>query len=587
MPFDEYRAESCCNREPITIVPIHLQRCDQEFGVTCNGTGEPCYQTIQTCKDKCNFQCEIRDNIHTSCSTSQVGLHRNDIKDEPTFSGGKLKLCGGMPGPRTVTIPLQDTDSCDIIDDPYSEQRQHFGSKAPGTELEKFKHRHILEGRRFSVQSGFCGAAYPDTFIDRTYYIDSFDGPDANCCFSLKGKDALGFFNLADTKWPAEANYKTVADIPIFNDVGDLIALDPDTSDDAEVICIGGEAIKIEVSPTQVGTDRKLFTIIERDSCGSTKATDAIKAGTDYKIGGYIKEGLNAGDFIFQLLHQDGEGLPWQAQDCDCGPFQDAVIDATQFGEMISGCASHLVLPETVICQPTSIRELLKEIEAMSLLKPVMNDESGMIELYLHQPPTDVQNLNCYTEDMMLRFDVSAAPTSKHVTHTIIKSHPIDCTKGVTDENLVSTYANLNESFFGDACTNPEWRPRKVKEVKTRFLNTSNEFLGQTATSRLNYLLNQAPREVKFQVPAKFMVNRESDYICIDNPKLQTAAGDLSNDIFWITQIAQQGSCFEITAETSNFYKDQRWLGFTDNECTTLVSTTNTECADTCRAAIW
>lgn len=60
MSYDDHA--HAMTRTPVTLVIITLDFCGRTFGVApCTATGEPCYNTFHTCKDKNAYLKTTRD----------------------------------------------------------------------------------------------------------------------------------------------------------------------------------------------------------------------------------------------------------------------------------------------------------------------------------------------------------------------------------------------------------------------------------------------------------------------------------------------------------------------------------------------
>lgn len=573
-------AASGCATKPITVGTFHLQRCSRTVGVTCDGSGS-CYKSIGTCDDLCSYECQIQESVHTTCNTDVTGgLYRPDIKDEPEIKGSRVKLCSGLPTPGEVVLQYSDTPGCDLIDDPHPEFREHeTGRLASGTELEKFGNRHLLEGRRYTLARGCQTGTYPPDFRLRTYWTKSWK-PSSDDCFEHRLQDALGFFDLSSSKWPADVRATLQTPITPNSSLVSFDALPPKT----QVICVNGEAIKIEYNAAV-----DIFVIKERGMCGSQKNADQIDVGTEVTVAGYVPCYTNAADFAFTLLHQDGNGLPYEAQDCECGPFINGVLNKDSFDEY-KECHFMDFLPEMVICEPTAIRELFEELSFVFLAMPIYRRKTGCIDFYKHQPPQKGE-LSTITEKHIVNCNFNPKPTNTTPVNFVqIKWDQIDCTKGTSDSNFRETGINPNRSFLADACTNPLWQPGREKKLKTRMIGKKNRFMAPIAAQRMEWIESQRKREFWIEIHKRDMIYEEAEFIQIEHPDIQGPTGFSSDAVFWINQIDDlPGNCHRVHVEDSGFDARDNWaVDMTcDSECPAPLCNTEINCSDSFGLKIW
>lgn len=580
MGASEYREASSCYNHPLGVIDIHLQRCTKKVGVSCNGSGS-CVESHKTCDDLCNYECEIRDNTYTTpCETDITGgMYQANIVSLPEIKGSKNKLCEGMPTASEIIIPMSDTKTCDWLDNPNLELQEHVGSAAPGTALSKFKKRHHLEGRRFTYHNGFDCTNFPSDFISRDYWIKSFL-PSGDCEYSLKGEDALGFFNLKDSKYPLDIKGKTASKLPTVVPSNLLWQL-KDVPADTQAVCYGGEAIKIE------NVSGEFFRVVERAACNSTLTSEEIKIGESVTVAGYLPERMTTADLMVKLLHQDGEGLPIKDQNCDCGPFTECLIDIVKFNEFAE-CYPLDYIPETIICKPTPIKQLMNEISFSFMTMPRINRDTGKIEPYKHKPPCgEIKSINLKQIDNC-EISWKTSPLIP-ITTVTLKSHPVDCTKGIDDSNLSDENYKPNAGAFGDACTNPAWLPKSEKVLKTRFIGKSNRAHSTIAVQRLEYILKQDQQAFSFEIHASQMDFQSTDFRSIEHPELQNDDGTPSNQVWWINQIDDlPGACHRVHVESSGFDTREKWgIGmFCDDECPIQLCDTD-ECGGRDWNRVW
>lgn len=81
MNWQEYADQP--QRTPITLVSITLDACGNVFGQSpCSATGEPCYNTFYTCKDRQNYLKASKEYLFSTAAAPAL----------PPESGGVMLL---------------------------------------------------------------------------------------------------------------------------------------------------------------------------------------------------------------------------------------------------------------------------------------------------------------------------------------------------------------------------------------------------------------------------------------------------------------------------------------------------------------
>lgn len=589
--YEAFTAASDCAVEPIEILKIQKQRCAHPiYGQGgCTATDpQQCVHTIRTCKSPCDFLCENADDYHTSCNTKQLtsvaDAYVPDIRSarqEP----GKVELCKAMPSSGTVTIQMQDSPTCDYQDDPYRDQRGHTGEYSPGSRLEKYLQRNILEGRRIDYGRGNCGTDYPADFLNSVYFIDSIDGPSNDCVYTLRAKDALAFFTQSKPQYPRPTS--TVLRNQINPDTTQII-IDPiEFPQNVRAICVNDETLRVEYSRTAYPPESTIpldvFFIMGRAICGSQMPEQPHPAGEErVQVAGYFPEGWRVGDVMAELFHQGGEGLPTIDQFCDCGPFAECVLDAKQMRQISEGCGRFDTVCETAICEPTDIDQLLSELLPFGY-RAYFDPCDAKIRAHRYAPPACNEQIAHYSPCDIIDCELQVkTKRTERVSEVQLLTHPRDCTK-TGEDNYARLSISKDRSTLGNACGNPEWQSPRVKEMSSRFINECNAYQATLAVNRLLHIRRNAPREIIFRVHAKHRRVSETDWMTVEHEKLQNWDGSPSTEIYFVNQVALvEDNCWRITAESSGFRTTDNWVSETGcGECG-LIQNENRTCGNTC-----
>jgi hypothetical protein len=210
MAYDDERVK--LSRIPCSYVKITLNKCSLIFGgAPCTATGNPCYNTYGTCKDKTNYTQTTIDYKFTSNDAplpfkvgerpyiKQVSNLPTEIKDEITVS-------------QRVNVELYDEPDSDVGLDPnYSTRASSYTAKAANKSyFKKLLARHdnwynkqiaVYEG--FSVSTNLSTNNFKRKFLGQIKEIN-FSGNEVK----IEAVDLLK--NLSDLMYPAPTKNVTL-----------------------------------------------------------------------------------------------------------------------------------------------------------------------------------------------------------------------------------------------------------------------------------------------------------------------------------------------------------------------------------------
>ena len=187
-------------RQPFSYVELDMDFCANVFGTSpCAATGSgdaKCFNTFATCKDTANFNRATR--TYRFCSTSggkvPVGLDAIPCLVGINITPAVIDAGKGLGLRASCEITLRDFPHSDIRIDPYVDGRTYIPINQ-GSFFGKFKARNpYYNGRVMRVYSGYLeddGSFNIANFEKRTYFLDGFDGIDANGIVKITAKDIL------------------------------------------------------------------------------------------------------------------------------------------------------------------------------------------------------------------------------------------------------------------------------------------------------------------------------------------------------------------------------------------------------------
>lgn len=194
------------SRTPVTLMVMTLDFCAETFGsAPCTATGDKCYNTYPTCKDKTNFNRTTKDYKFVSADAplpfktgerpyiTSITHLPTEIKDSLTVNA-------------RVVVELADEPDTDIGIDPYVSTR----SSVQGTFWKKLLARNPnFKGRTAKAYEGFLG-------LSEGAYEQKFVGMIDNIKLS-KGKVRIEIADLltslSDIEMPPKLDIKLIEDI--------------------------------------------------------------------------------------------------------------------------------------------------------------------------------------------------------------------------------------------------------------------------------------------------------------------------------------------------------------------------------------
>lgn len=180
-------AQAAHERYNAMIGRSYLDWCNNTFGVApCTATGEPCYQTYGTCKDKPNYSRGSKMRQYCLRGMAIVpGETMRPYITGSTFSPTEIPVGGGLAQRSHITVTMADEVCADYEDDPYIASR---AAPAQGTYWTRNLARNYNSaGRKFELLNGYITDPFDwEVFQTELYVIESIKGPDnGNVTFTL------------------------------------------------------------------------------------------------------------------------------------------------------------------------------------------------------------------------------------------------------------------------------------------------------------------------------------------------------------------------------------------------------------------
>jgi len=497
-------------RQPFSYVELDMDFCANVFGTapcTATGSGDAkCFNTFISCLDTPNFNNTVK--TYRFCATSSgkvpVGLDAIPCLVGINITPAVIDAGKGLGLRASCEITLRDFPHSDIRIDPYVDGRTYIPINQ-GSFFGKFKARNpYYNGRVMRVYSGYLeddGSFDILNFEKRTYFLDGFDGIDANGIVKITAKDILKLAGDDRSVCPKPSVGKINADI-------------------------NNSATTITLTPAGVGAldyPASGYIRIGSEVCSFTRSSDVLTivrglkgtAATEHKLGDTVqlcKEyvGQTVQDIVYDLL----------VNFCgvDAGYINMADWNAEQTAYLTR-------LYSALITAPTGVSKLLTELCEQVGILLFWDEVNEELILKSVRPNSVSETVTDLTADYHLLADSLKLKdlNDERVNETWIYYGLIDFTKNLEEEsNYKLLYVGANVS---DQSTNKN-RDVRIKKIFSRWIT---ETASNAATELAQKYLERyavAPIEANFNLDAKDGSLALADFIRINSRQYQDFYGN-------------------------------------------------------------
>ena len=497
-------------RQPFSFVELDLDFCANTFGVapcTATGSGDAkCFNTFISCQDQTNFSNTVK--TYRFCSTSggkvPVGLDAIPCLVGINITPAVIDAGKGLGLRASCEITLRDFPHSDIRIDPYVDGRTYIPINQ-GSFFGKFKARNpYYNGRVMRVYSGYLeddGSFNISNFEKRTYFLDGFDGIDANGIVKITAKDILKLAGDDRSVCPKPSVGKINADI-------------------------NNSATTITLTPTGVGAldySSSGYIRIGSEVCSFTRSGDVLTivrglkgtAATEHKLGDTVQlckeiSGETVQNIVYDLLVNF------------CG-IDSGYLDLINWNAEQTAYLTRLY--SALITAPTGVSKLLTELCEQVGFLLFWDEVNEKLILKSVRPNSLSETVTDLTADYHLLADSLKLKdlNDERVNETWIYYGLIDFTKNLEEEaNYKLLYVAANVS---DQSTNKN-RDIRIKKIFSRWIT---ETASNAATELAQKYLERyavAPIEANFNLDAKDGSLALADFVRINSRQYQDFYGN-------------------------------------------------------------
>lgn len=483
-------------RSIVQVIEIDAQWCTRTFGVApclaVLSTANPrkCYNTYSTCSylpgfnNGINTLKFIEPSFNVSGDTYFPCIKSISGYDQEVNIAGFDPNLGGLGKRAQINIKMSDLPYSDVLTDKYWDERRTGAAQIdePGYKPEergsfwsKLKARMPnFAGRALRVREAYYNTSGGLTFTKtRSYIITEINGPDSNRDYTIVAQDILALASDERAQAPVFSQGRLASDISATDTT---LILSPAGIGNAEYPSSGWVTVGSEIMRFMRVNDTLSIT---RGVLGTQAATHSVN---DTAQLGFRPLNQRA-DIVIRNLLVNYANIPpeW--------------IPTAEWADEMERWGSTLLL-NAMICQPTSVVELLSEISQLGLTL-WWDEEAQLIRLRMNRP-NEVPAFELSDRNSFI--DITRKDEDKQrATRVVFWSVQIDPTKALSKDNFLRAYGDIfvdaeNPNFYGQS---------RTKTIYTRWLNQGNDAVAKIIAGRLLTRYKQAPVNFEVTVDAK------------------------------------------------------------------------------------
>lgn len=535
-------------RKPIMVVELTLGYCANTYGVApCTAavgtTGlVKCYNTFSTCQDTPNFSnvgktYRFVENLADLPAGCEAFPCLTDISLAPT----KIEP-NGIGQRASVTVTLRDFPHHDRGIDKYIVDRTYDPIDS-GTFFGKLKSRNpYYLNRELVIKVGYIDPdgldlTFTTDFQVRRYFIESFNGPDANGMVKFVAKDVLKLADNARAKAPMPSDGLLSANMTA---VATTLTL---TAGWSSSYPTGGGKVRI---------NNEIMSYASR--------TGDVLSGMVRGLNGTVADTHDAGDSVQLCLTYTSakpsdilEDLLINYANVDPAFIPSAAWELENDDKL----ASHNMT--VVVPEPTGVRDLITEVLKSTLSYMWWDELDSEIKFKASFPIDRRTNLTALTDEInLIDGSITVVDEEKsRLTEVIVYYNQIDATEEDKKTNFTNVYAQLD----ADKESVNQYGVKQTLEIPSRWMNASGAAI-EVAGRSLN-LFKNTPRRIKFKLDAKDSDLLTGDIVNIQSRSMQDVDGTAKSINFLVTkkQETEVGTIYEYEAFEFNLGARVAYIG--------------------------
>lgn len=502
-------------REPFEWVEIDQDFCSRTYSVApcaaslAVGSNE-CYNTRQTCQDPANYdrstltlrfcknQAYLPEDAYYIPSLASVSLSAGSIN--PVGASQNSSALGTRGG---ISVRFQDHPHTDRYVDPYIANRVSrdagYIATERGTFWSKWRARNpYYLGRVIRHKIGFIEGDQIVDVVTRTYFITSFDGPDASGNVSITGKDLLSQITNEKAKAPAASGGKLLASLTTgaTSFTLDPVGIGNDEYPASGVVRIGKELMTF----TRVGDAMTVTRAQYNTAAATANAGDTVQLCLEYSAG--------APATILNDLLANYAGIP------------SGYLNTAQWAQEQTDYMPRLY--SALITQPTGVAELVGEMCQQMYFYPIWDERNAVLNIRAIRPAEDdtvydLADFGSFVADSVTLRDLP----EQLVTQVWVYYGIINPAESATDPK---NYA-VREIVATDESLPEKQGTEKIKQLFCRWIPSTNGAAAVDLGQKMIARYGAAPRQVSFTLAQKDSQIWLGDFVTVTHRLSVDASG--------------------------------------------------------------
>ena len=538
-------------REPLQMVKMYLDECDNVFGVVsglsnCNATpstGNECYNTKHTCLNLSKYRVNTNGKKELTFS-QEVG--RNLAGFEPTAHPALISVTSapseiqptkGVSVRSNITIKLRDFISDDKGIDPYFATRSIIALEN-GTFFQKLLARNPhYYGRPIEIYDGFFDYDGTPQVHDgkREYIIESIHLDNDIC--TIKCKDPMSLADDLKSKVPVPTEFSLGETLNTgtpshINLKYQGVALDGSVSADKNKVTdyfgadnatgfirINEEILgyRVDVSGSEAALD-----ITSRNDWGTEGNTDAydvddsIQKCLAFGTYGDSATGSTIDDVAYEIF-VNGAGIPTQAINQTTGGEYSWADEKTNWLSTFK--------INTVISEPEEANKLVNQLGSMVGTNFFYDDLSSKIVMRAEMPIINPATIQTITDVDIVEDSLKIMNSEKDRISRVYYYYNLK--NGVEDRDKKKSFRNLYVNIDVDSESSEEYAKQSNKVIYGWGVNDTS-----TATSVTQRILNRfknVPKTVSFKLDVGSKQIKTGDHFYLQTKSIVNLNGGITS----------------------------------------------------------
>jgi len=572
-------------REPIQVVKMYLDECDNIYGVNeglsiCNISNpvnaNACHNTKHTCVNLTAYRLNnvgVKELVFSSEKAKTLSgreFFAHPALMSVSSAATEIVPTKGISVRSNIQIKIRDFFSTDKDQDPYFIDRDVI-SLENGTYFQKLIERnpHYF-GRRIEVYDGFINFDGTVEIEDgkRSYIIDSISLDNDVC--TIKCKDPLSLADDLKAKVPEPTRFQLNADISSTSSTDTVnVEFDAILQNTANITATSFAAFEsafgsngntgfirineeilgyTSVKSGSIGSSPVVqINITSRGQWGTTAAThsadDAIQNCIAFGTYQNSASGSNIGDVAFQLLVTEA-GVPASAINNTTGGVYSWTDEGTTWLNTFK--------INTIISEPEEANKLVNELGTMVGVNFFYDDTSAQIVMKAEMPELDTSNLVTIDDKLIVEDSIKIINSEKdRISRVYYYYNQKDMTE---DRKKKKSFSKLFVNIDADSEGEDEYNKQANKVIYGWGITDKT-----TASSISQRILNRfknIPKTVQFKLDVSSNLLQVGDHFFLNTEMIRNLLGEVQP----VTEMQVLSSkynhkdqCYEIKAKQFRF----------------------------------